>query len=186
MTGQHSADELLPMSRSPFPRQFSPALLLGLAALACLLLNSCGLFRTAVGVGMIKIRFGCLVEGSPIDTPTGPVLVENLHTGDRIIGFDGALCTVLQVHQYHEDVATSRHLTVRFSDGAEIQLSPRHRIAGIPAGELVPGDRVDGHVVIEVRPLGGVARSFDLLTEDQGYRIHGIPVNSMIEEMAGR
>jgi hypothetical protein len=29
----------------------------------------------------------------------------------------------------------------------------------------------------------GIKRSYDLLTEDEGYRIDGIPVNSMIEEM---
>jgi hypothetical protein len=32
--------------------------------------------------------------------------------------------------------------------------------------------------------LNGVSRSFDLLTDDAGYRIGGIPVNSMIAEMA--
>lgn len=36
-----------------------------------------------------------------------------------------------------------------------------------------------------IESLGGVSRSFDLLTEDAGYRIAGIPVNSMISEMAG-
>ena len=29
----------------------------------------------------------------------------------------------------------------------------------------------------------GETHSYDLLTEDAGYRINGVPVNSMIEEM---
>jgi hypothetical protein len=29
----------------------------------------------------------------------------------------------------------------------------------------------------------GENKSYDLLTEDAGYQIHGVPVNSMIEEM---
>lgn len=133
---------------------------------------------------MVKLRFGCLAEGTRIDTPTGPVAVGKLKTDDLVIGFGGEPVAVLQIHQYPEDAAASRHLTVNFADGAEIQLSRRHRINGTPAGQLEPGDRINGHLVTGVSSLSGVSRSFDLLTEDQGYRIHGIPVNSMIEEMA--
>ena len=38
--------------------------------------------------------------------------------------------------------------------------------------------------VLNKKVYGGVEFSYDLLTEDLGYRIDGIPVNSMIEEMA--
>ncbi len=51
---------------------------------------------------------------------------------------------------------------------------------------LKAGDRIGERTVSSVQSLEGVSRSFDLLTDDRGYRIHGIPVNSMIEEMAGR
>ena len=167
-------------------RRFPSALCIGLVAASCLLLNSCGLFNTAVSAGLIKLQFGCLAEGTRIDTPDGPVPVEQLRTGDRVIGYDGAAVTVRQIHQYQEAPAASRHLSVSFSKRTEIQLSPRHRICGIPAGSLQPGDELDGQVVSGVRPLSGVSRSFDLLTDDRGYRIHGVPVNSMIEELAGR
>ena len=106
--------------------------------------------------------------------------------GDLVVGYQGEAVVVLQVHQYQEDPAALRHLRVRFSDGMEIQLSGRHRINGVPAESLGQGDRIGGRVVSAVEPLGGVRRSFDLLTEDRGYRIGGIPVNSMIEEMAGQ
>ena len=38
--------------------------------------------------------------------------------------------------------------------------------------------------VLNKKVYGGVEYSYDLLTEDMGYRIDGIPVNSMIIEMA--
>ena len=31
---------------------------------------------------------------------------------------------------------------------------------------------------------GGVEFSYDLVTEDIGYRMNGVPVNSMVQEMA--
>ncbi|MDA0767587.1 MAG: Hint domain-containing protein [Verrucomicrobia bacterium] len=150
-----------------------------------LLLGGCSLFNTVVGVGLVKLRFGCLVEGTLIDTPEGPVAVEDLETGAVVIGYAGVPVVVRQVHQYREDPALLLHLTVRFEEGAAIQLSRRHRIEGVAAEELRVGDEVGLRVVSAVDSLGGVTRSYDLLTEDAGYRIGGIPVNSMIEEMAG-
>ena len=42
---------------------------------------------------------------------------------------------------------------------------------------------LDGHRVIVIESHRGETHSFDLLTEDSGYQIEGVPVNSMIEEM---
>ena len=43
-------------------------------------------------------------------------------------------------------------------------------------------------MVTEIEVYRGVERSYDILTEDSGYQVGGVPVNSMIEEMyeAGR
>ena len=143
---------------------------------------SCSLLN----LGLLKLRFGCLPEGSKIDTAAGPVKIENLKAGDRITGFLGSQVSISQIHQYREDPATSRYLTISFSNGSHVSASPRHRIDGTPAGELKIGDRCGGEVVTGIDVLPGVSRSFDLLTEDAGYRVGGIPVNSMIEEMLGR
>ena len=86
----------LPMTTSPLPRR----LFFGFLAFSCVLLTSCRMLGTAASVGMIKLRFGCLVEGTPIDTPTGPVAVENLNTGDLVIGYEGTPVVIQQVHQY--------------------------------------------------------------------------------------
>ena len=64
-----------------------------------------------------------------------------------------------------------------------------HRIGGIRAKELEVGSVVSGgHVVTEIEVYQGVERSYDILTEDSGFQVGGVPVNSMIEEMyeAGR
>jgi hypothetical protein len=150
--------------------------------LIALVLPSCGLLN----LGMVKLKFGCLPEGAMIDTADGPVNIESLKAGDTITGFGGSQVHVSQIHQYREDPATSRYLTISFSNGSSVSASPRHRIDGTPAAELKIGDRCGGEVVTRIKVLRGVSRSFDLLTDDPGYRVGGIPVNSMIEEMLAR
>ncbi len=150
--------------------------------LIALLLPSCGLLN----LGLIKLRFGCVPEGTCIDTTSGPVRIEDLKTGDTITGFGGSPVTIRQIHQYQEDPATSRYLDVSFSNGGSVRVSPRHRIDGVPAGDLKVGDPCGSQTVTKVGSIHGVSRSFDLLTEDAGYQICGIPVNSMIAEMLGR
>lgn len=147
--------------------------------LLALLLPSCGLLN----LGLLKLKFGCLPEGSMVDTVNGPVRVESLNAGDTVTGFGGGQVQIRQIHQYREDPASSRYLTISFANGSQISASPRHRIDGTPAQQLKVGDLCGGQAVTRIEVLRGVARSFDLLTQDPGYRMGGIPVNSMIEEM---
>ena len=49
--------------------------------------------------------------------------------------------------------------------------------------DIEAGNNLFGSRVTNVEKYGGVQRSYDLLTTDRGYRINGVPVNSMIEEM---
>lgn len=151
-----------------------------------LAIPSCNLIGPALSVGMLKLQFGCLPQGTRIDTVGGAINIEDLKSGDLITGFSGKPVQVTQIHQYREDPATSRYLTVHFDNGAVVSASPQHRIDGIPAAELKIGDRCGSGIVTRIATLSGVSRSFDLLTEDTGYRIAGIPVNSMIEEMLGK
>jgi hypothetical protein len=58
-----------------------------------------------------------------------------------------------------------------------------HRLAGIRAREIKIGQTIAGRKVTEVGSHYGETHSYDLLTEDAGYQIQGVPVNSMIEEM---
>lgn len=145
-------------------------------------LPSCSLLN----LGLIKLRFGCLPEGTRIDTADGSVRIEDLKAGDLVTGFAGSPVRISQIHQYQEDPMTSSYLTVHFDSGSVVSASGKHRIDGVPAASLEIGDACGSQIVTRIDPRHGVARSFDLLTEDAGYRIGGIPVNSMIEEMLGR
>ena len=163
------------------------AILLAIPVVAlAFLLPSCNLIGAALSLGLVKLQFGCLPQGTLIDTAQGPVRIETLKAGDSVIGFYGTPVQITQIHQYREDPATSRYVTVHFSNGSSVSASPRHRIDGIPAFTLQAGDTCGSLTVLSIGSLQGVSRSFDLLTEDPGYRIGGIPVNSMIEEMAGQ
>jgi hypothetical protein len=181
-----------PAVRTNFHKKRSCALLSSLALMAlpvvccALLLPSCNLIGTALGLGLAKLQFGCLPQGTRIDTAAGPVKIENLKSGDVITGFHGNPVRITQIHQYQEDPATSRYLTVHFANGSVVSASPRHRIDGVPAAELDVGESCGSQTVARIETMRGISRSFDLLTEDPGYRIAGIPVNSMIEEMQRR
>lgn len=151
-------------------------------------LSGCALINfginSAIALAPLKLLFSCLPEGTAIDTPEGSRPVESLRPGDLIIGFEGRPVKVLQVHGYAEEVTGEEFLEVGFEDGSLVNLCKLHRIDGIRAGKLEVGDILgSGHVVRSIRAYGGVERSYDLLTEDDGYRVAGIPVNSMINEM---
>ncbi|MEZ5328039.1 MAG: Hint domain-containing protein [Verrucomicrobiales bacterium] len=170
---------------------FSRVLNLFVVLAAPLCLTGCGLLtgliNTVLGVGVqaaqVKLIYRCVPEGTAIDTPEGPRKIEELRVGDAVIGFDGSAVKVLQKHEYLEADAAERFMRVTFDESLEVRVCDMHRIGGRRSMNLQPGDSIEGHVVSDISRYGGVAVSYDLLTEDAGYRINGIPVNSMIEEM---
>lgn len=168
-----------------FSRQILPCvLLLGVAVTT----NSCGLVgmgvRTAVGLIPLKLLFKCLPEGAKIDTPNGSQPVETLRPGAMVVGFSGKPVRVMQIQGYVEDHSVKDFVTVEFEDGAVVELCKLHRIHGVRAGKLKVGQELkSGHIVKSITEFGGVERSYDILTEDKGYQIAGVPVNSMIQEM---
>lgn len=134
-------------------------------------------------LGIAKILYACIPEGTEIDTPGGPRRIEELRAGDWVVGYAGEPVRVLQIHGYLEDPLPQRFHRVAFSNGSVVNLCDQHRIVGTRAAQLKAGDTVGGVSVRSNETYSGVFRSYDLLTEDEGYRIQGIPVNSMIEEM---
>ena len=117
-----------------------------------------------------------------IDTPHGPMPIQTLIPGDLVIGFDGQPVKITMHHAYLEDPEPKRFATVVIGN-AEINLCDKHRIDGIPSQALNVGDMIRGQEIESIEWYNGVERSYDLLTEDRGYQIGGVPVNSMIEEM---
>jgi hypothetical protein len=130
----------------------------------------------------IKMMFACIPEHTSVDTPAGPRLIEYLEAGDTVIGFRGKPVRILQKHSYLEDSGTV-FLRITFAGGASVDLCEMHRVAGIRARGIRIGQSIACREVINIESRRGETRSFDLLTEDAGYQIQGVPVNSMIEEM---
>ena len=119
-----------------------------------------------------------------MDTPAGPQAVETLRAGDIVVGFSGRPVKVMQIHGYVEDHSVNNFVKVEFENGAIVDLCKLHRIDGVRAGKLTVGQELkSGHIVKSIETYGGVERSYDILTEDEGYRVGGVPVNSMIQEM---
>jgi len=150
------------------------------------LLAGCSLIAPLVSAAApyagLKLYFACLPEHTRIDTPSGPRPVEQFEAGDVVIGFSGKPVRILQKHSYLENPETV-FLRIRFENGAAVDLCGMHRLDGMRAKTIRVGQKVAGHQVVAIESHQGETHSFDLLTEDAGYRIAGMPVNSMIEEM---
>ncbi len=150
--------------------------------------NKAGFLSNIIGSGAsiasAKIMFGCIPEGTSIDTPDGDGFntIENIKVGDKVIGYNGKPVKVLQKHSYLENKEELRFYSIKFKDSdgkeSEVNVSDSHRVRGVCAKNITHADITSKEV------YKGVERSYDLLTEDKGYQIDGIPVNSMIEEMA--
>jgi len=127
--------------------------------------------------GTVKAHMLCIPKGVYIDSIDKKILIEDIKSGDVVIGYDGNPVKVLQKHEYLEDPTKERFYKVKFNNGSIVDVCDMHRIKGVRAKNIKEN-------VVEKEVYSGVEFSYDLLTEDLGYRIDGIPVNSMIEELA--
>jgi hypothetical protein len=93
----------------------------------------------------------CLARGTLIDTPGGPVAVENVGVGDLVWTLDATGRRVAQpVVQVGSTRVPASHLVVRLvlDDGRATWVSPGHPTAdGRTVGQLRPGDEYDGATV---------------------------------------
>ena len=126
---------------------------------------------------LAKIYFKCVPKGTKIDGINNKINIEDIKPGDMIMGYNGDPVKVLQKHEYLEDPSVKRFYEVEFKNGAKVNVCDMHKINGIAAKDIAEN-------VLNKNVYNGVEYSYDLLTEDLGYRINGVPVNSMILEMA--
>ena len=140
-----------------------------------------GLVKTGA---MVKIAMACIPEGTKIDTPDGQIAIEDVKAGTMVNGYYGPETEVLQVHQYKEDPAPHRFYHITFSNGGTVDCCDMHKITGKRAKDCKVGDVITGNRITSITRYNGVRRSYDLLTEDRGYRINNVQIDSMIEEMA--
>ena len=130
---------------------------------------------------MAKMWFMCIPKGTKIDGTEETIVIEDIKPGDIVVGYSGNPVKVLQKHEYLEDPRVERFYKIKFKgdDGItrEVDTCDRHKIMGVAAMDIERD-------VVSKETYGGIELSYDLLTEDLGYRIDGIPINSMIEELA--
>jgi len=124
-----------------------------------------------------KAGFICVPKGTDIDCVNKAIAIEDIKPGDIVIGYNGDPVKVLQKHEYLEDPTVKRFYKVKFDNGSIVDVCDMHRIKGERAMDITES-------VVSKDIYDGVEFSYDLLTEDAGYRIDGIPVNSMIPELA--
>jgi hypothetical protein len=129
----------------------------------------------------------CLAAGTLIDTPRGPVAVENLRIGDPVWTMNGAgervPARILNLGNVRVP-ATHQVIHLKLSDGRELYASPAHPTAdGHLLGALKVGDLLDGAYVTLTEPLPymGIA-TYDLLPSgDTGlYWANGILMGSTL------
>jgi hypothetical protein len=130
----------------------------------------------------------CLARGTLIETPGGPVPVEQLRPGDAVwtLSADGRRVpgTVIALGSA---TAPPGHRVVRLEleDGRSVTASPGHPLAdGRPLGGLRAGDLVDGRRVVRVESLPyGLAATHDLVVSGatNAYFSDGIALASTIQ-----
>ena len=132
----------------------------------------------------------CLAAGTLIDTPQGPVAVEDLNIGDSIwtVNASGERVSATILKTSRVPVPTDHQIAhVILSDGRELWSSPGHPTAdGRRLGDLKPGDLLDDARVtfIERIPYNGSA-TYDILPSGNTgfYWANGILLGSTL---AGR
>lgn len=124
----------------------------------------------------------CMPGNQCIDTPTGPKAIQDLKGGDIVIGYDGREAFIMQACSWNQD-PTRTFLTITREDGTAFTVCDDHKILGIPAMEWAEGADMAGSRIKSITASNGFLTSYDILTNQGGYRIAGVPVNSMIPEI---
>ena len=124
----------------------------------------------------------CMPGDQCIDTPNGPVEIQKIKGGDIVIGYNGEPAYVAQVSSWNQDPFRA-FFTFTFEDGSKFTVCDDHKILNIPAMEWAEGAEMGGRKIVKIETSTGHTTSYDLMTNQGGYQINGVPVNSMIPEI---
>ncbi|MFC1989811.1 Hint domain-containing protein [Chloroflexota bacterium] len=129
----------------------------------------------------------CLTKGTLIDTPGGPVLVEQLHQGMAVWTVDnsGKRIAATVVETSVTSVPSSFQVVrVRLTDGRTVTASPGHPTAeGRALGDYQVGDTLDGALVMTVLHVtynGGATYDFLPSGETGLYWANGVLLKSTL------
>lgn len=130
----------------------------------------------------------CLARGTIIDTPVGPVAIEDLRLGDPIWTLDAEGRRVAgTVIALGSTAAPPNHRVIRLvlADGRTVTASPGHPLAdGRTLGALAVGDIVDGVAIVGLESVayaGG--QTFDVVVSGatSAYFSNGIALGSTLD-----
>jgi hypothetical protein len=145
------------------------------------ILGAPGVAKGVIGLFGIPLP-SCMPGDQCIDTPSGPVEIQNIKGGDIVIGYDGQPAYVAQVSSWSQDPFRA-FFTFTFEDGSKFTVCDDHKILNIPAMEWAEGAEMGGRKIVKIETSTGHTTSYDLMTNQGGYQINGVPVNSMIPEI---
>ncbi len=136
----------------------------------------------------------CIVEGTPIDTPSGSCKIEDLREGDPVwTRAPSGELQVGRVKTVHTTWSMAQRMIVLL-DGTTLNATAQHPVATEtgwkPAGQLEAGDSVwsrDGwRKVATVTNTGGLVRVFDLEVEpNPNFFANGVLVHNKGKIFAG-
>ena len=150
-------------------------LVLVLSAIGALLLPS---------LSWARAGGGCLVEGTPVLTPSGPVAIEGLRPGDRVWSLQEGRLRESQVH-VHTEIVTQEILEIS-AGGETVRLTPEHPVMTGPGeyrttNRLKTGDNVflvqDGFLksapIQSLRHIPTARNAYNLLVSPGGTFVAG-------------
>jgi hypothetical protein len=131
----------------------------------------------------------CLAEGTLIDTPAGPLPVQNLRVGMLVWTTDGAgMRAAKPVLRIGKTAVPPTHQVVHLAltDGRELWVSPNHPTAdGRRVGQLQAGDRLDGAIIRSAKLVNYTSyATYDLLPAGESgfYWANGILLASTLRD----
>lgn len=145
------------------------------------ILGAPGVAKGVIGLFGIPLP-SCMPGDQCIDTPNGPVEIQKIKGGDIVIGYNGKPAYVAQVSSWNQDPFRA-FFTFTFEDGSKFTVCDDHKILNIPAMEWAEGAEMGGRKIVKIETSTGHTTSYDLMTNQGGYQINGVPVNSMIPEI---
>lgn len=145
------------------------------------------LAAAAVVQGCGGIFGGCVLRGTPVATPLGPVAVEMIREGDPVwtVRDDGSLEAgwVVAIR----GAGAPSHLQLSLADGRSLGVTRDHPVGAadgfMPAGRLRPGDSLrtesGERTVIAVERVGRPSRVYDISVEPNNtYLAAGVVVHN--------
>lgn len=132
----------------------------------------------------------CVCGETLVDTPSGPVRLDNLKPGDYVISSEGKPVRVIElvecwlkipsIPEYHDALIIEAHALGPNQPSAQLKIDPGHPIAR-PKEELRPAGSYRPNPLISMRPwIPQKERRYDLIIEGTNFMAQGLVIQSRV------